>query len=140
MLPFLSDYVLPLYFNAFIKSSFSYCLRVLIKNDRSGRYKLIDKIDNLLALIRKRFNNSLMVNSVFMHGVRAVYKLQCVSFMYDIFNNNVYVPFFSLVLNNMIHSHFTRSSANVYINYLNITTCGVKLCLFASLDYEHCSQ
>ena len=38
------------------------------------------------------------------------------SFMYDIFNNNVCVSFFPLVLNNMIHGHFTRSSAKVHIN------------------------
>ena len=29
-----------------------------INNDRSGCYKLIDKIDNLLNVIRKRFNYS----------------------------------------------------------------------------------
>ena len=57
-----------------------------------------------------------MVDFVVMHVVWAVYKLQCVSFMYDIFNNNVCVPFFPLVINNMIHGHFTRSSANVHMN------------------------
>ena len=56
-----------------------------------------------------------MVDSVVMHDVWAVYKLECLSFMY-IFNNNVCVPFFPLVLNNMIHGYFTRSSAKVYIN------------------------
>ena len=60
-----------------------------INNDRSGSYKLIDKIDNLLAVIRKRFNNSQMDNSVVMHDVWVVHKLQCVSFIYNIFNTNV---------------------------------------------------
>ena len=39
-----------------------------INNDRSGRYKLIDKINNILAVIRKRFNNSQTVDSVVMHN------------------------------------------------------------------------
>ena len=46
-----------------------------------------------------------MVDSVVMHDVWAVYKLQFVSFMCDIFNN-VCVPFFPLVLNKMTHGHF----------------------------------
>ena len=121
----LSEYVLSLYYNAFIRSSFSFCLMFLINDDRSGRYKLINKIDNLLVVIRKRFNNSQMDDSVVMYDVWAVYKLQCVSFMYDIFNNNVCIPFFSLVLNNIIHGHYTLSSANVHIN------------TFSTLDYRN---
>ena len=116
LLSLLPDYVLPLYYNAFIRSLFSYCLKFWINNDRCGRYKLIDKIDNLLAVIRKIFNNSQMDDSVVMHDVWAVYKLQCISLMYDIVNNNVCVLFFSLNLNKIIHGHFTRSSANVHIN------------------------
>ena len=76
LLSFLPDDVLPLYCNAFIRSSFLYW----INNDQSGHYKLIDKIDNLLPVIRKRFYKSQMVDSVVMHDVWAVYKLQCVSF------------------------------------------------------------
>ena len=56
-----------------------------------------------------------MVDSVVMRDIWAVFKLQCLSFMYDNFNNNFCVPFFSLVLNNIIHGHFTRSSANVHM-------------------------
>ena len=123
MLYLLPDYVLPLYYNAFIRSSFSYCLMFWINNDRSGHYKLIDKIDNFLALIRKRQNNSQMVDSVVMHDVWAVYKLQCVSFTYDICNNNFWVPFFPLVVNNMMDGHFTRSSANVHINTVSSLDC-----------------
>ena len=72
-----------------------------INKDRSGRYKLTDKIDNLLAVIRKRLNNSQIVDSVVLHDVWIVYKLQCVSFKYDICNSYVCVSFFSLVLNNI---------------------------------------
>ena len=57
-----------------------------------------------------------MVDSVVIHNVWAVYKLQCVSLMYDIFNNNDCVPFFPLVLNNMIYGNFPRSSVYVHIN------------------------
>ena len=60
-----------------------------------------------------------MIDSVAMHDVWAVYKLQCVSFMYDICNNNVCVPFFPLVLNNTMHCHFTRSATDVHINTLS---------------------
>ena len=52
-----------------------------INNDRSGCYKLLDKIDNLLAVIRKRFSNSQMYVSVVMDNVWAVYKLQCVFYV-----------------------------------------------------------
>ena len=58
LLSLLPDYVLPLYYNAFIRSSFSYFLIFWINNDRSKCYKLIDTIGNLLAVIRKRFSNS----------------------------------------------------------------------------------
>ena len=68
LLSLLPDYVLPLYYNAFIRSFFSYCLIFWINNDRSGRYKLIDKINNILAVIRKRFNNSQTVDYVVMHN------------------------------------------------------------------------
>ena len=57
LLSLLPDYVLPLYYNAFIRTSFSYCLMFWIINGRSERYKIIDKNDNLLDVIRKRFNN-----------------------------------------------------------------------------------
>ena len=59
-----------------------------------------------------------MIDSVVLHDACAVHKLKCVSSMY-VRNNNVCVPFFSLVLNNMIHGHFTRSSAHVNINIVS---------------------
>ena len=45
-----------LYYNAFIKSCFSYCLMFCIYNMRSGRCKLIDEVNHLISLIAKRCN------------------------------------------------------------------------------------
>ena len=45
LLSLLPNDVLPLYYNAFIRS-FSNCLMFLINNNRSGRYKFSDKIYN----------------------------------------------------------------------------------------------
>ena len=69
LLSLLPEYVLPLYYDAFIRPSFSYYLMFWINNDRSGRYKLIYKIDNFLAVFRKKINNSKMVDYVVMHDV-----------------------------------------------------------------------
>jgi hypothetical protein len=54
VLPYLTNDVALLYYNAFIKSCFSYCLMFWIHNVRSGRYKLIKKIDCLIELLAKR--------------------------------------------------------------------------------------
>ena len=48
-----------------------------------------------------------MVDSAVMHDAWVVYKLQCMSFMYDIFNNNVCVSFSPVILTNMMHGYFT---------------------------------
>ena len=45
-----------------------------------------------------------------MYNVRSVYKLQCLSFMYDLYYKNLQIPSLPLYVNNMIHSHCTRSS------------------------------
>jgi hypothetical protein len=76
-------------------------------NDRSGRYKLVDKIDKLLTRVDVQCRP--------MDNVWKVYKLQCLSFMHDLSNNIFSVPCFPLVTNNMVHSHFTRASCNVHI-------------------------
>jgi hypothetical protein len=117
LLPYLPNYVVPLYYNAFVKSSFSYCLMFWFNNDRSGRNKLIYKIDTLLSKLINRLH--LCVNNNVFSNVWAVYKLQCLSFMHDVCNNNVSVPYFPMVLNNVIHSHNTRQSDNIHINAIN---------------------
>ena len=51
VLHYLPSNVRILYYNAFIRSCFSYCLLFWLNNDRSSRYKLIEKIDHLIALL-----------------------------------------------------------------------------------------
>ena len=91
------DYVLPLYYNAFIRSVCSYCLMYWLNNDRSDRHKQTEKID--------AFISKLVINNV--------HKLQCLSFMHDTFNNNIIVPLF------LVHSHFTCFSSNIHINHIS---------------------
>ena len=52
-------------------------------------------------------------------NVWSVFKYQCLSFMYDLCNNNVSVPFFPLLVNNMMLLHITRSSTNKLINHVS---------------------
>ena len=54
VLPYLPNNIPILYYNAFIRSLFSYCLIYWINNDRSGRYKLIEKIDSTILLMAKQ--------------------------------------------------------------------------------------
>ena len=89
-------------------------------NNRSGRFKLIDKIDNLISTLnRRRFTNLQNVEVLSIVNVWSVFKYQCLFFMYDLCNNNVSVPFFPLLVNNMVHLHITRSSTNIHINHVS---------------------
>ncbi len=118
VLPALPKYVLPLYYNAFIKSCFSYCLMFWINNNRSGRHKLINKIDNLIFKLDSIINVHDIVGSR-LYNVWAVYKLQCLSFMYNISNNHITLAFLPLVTNSMIHCHFTRMYTNLHISTIS---------------------
>ena len=90
VLPNLPNFVLPLYYNAFTRSGFSYCLMLWFNNNRSGRFKLIDKIDNLISMLnRRRFTNLQNVDALSIVNVWSVFKYQCLSFKYDLCNNNV---------------------------------------------------
>jgi hypothetical protein len=124
VLPYLPNYVLPMYYNAFVKSCFSYCIMIWFNNVRSGRQKLIDKIDTLIDKLVKLLsvNNSTCHVSTFC-SVMDVYKLQSLSFMYDLCNNIITVPHVSLIHNNMIHRHFTRQSNNLHINSVSSLDC-----------------
>ena len=51
VLPYLPANISILYYNAFIKSCFSYCILYWFNKDRSGRNKLINKVDSLIALL-----------------------------------------------------------------------------------------
>jgi hypothetical protein len=90
VLPCLPSCVIPLYYNSFIRSCFSYCLMFWYSNDRSGRHKLVNKIDNLISKLIS--NKACLVNHLHMNNVFAVFKLQCLSFMYDICNH-IICPF-----------------------------------------------
>ena len=107
-----------MYYNAFIRSCFSYCLLYWLNNDRSGRYKLVNKIDHLIARLShyEGLSADEYINKYRMCDVWKVYKLQSLSLMHDISNNKVSLPFFPLLTNSEVHSHNTRSSCNFYIN------------------------
>ena len=114
------NFVLLLYHNAFIRSEFSYCLMLWFNNNHLGRFKLIDKIDNLISMLnRRRFTNLQNVDALSFVNVKSVFNYQCLSFMYDLCNNNVSVPFFPLLANDMVHLHITRSSTNIHINHVS---------------------
>ncbi len=117
ILPCLPNYVVILYYNAFIRSCFSYCLMFWFGNNRSGRHKLIDKIDNLICklLSKLHINQLVQTANVSFCNTYDVYKMQCLSFMYDICHNTIYLPYFPMVTNNIVHSHFTRTSCNIHI-------------------------
>ena len=113
VLPYLPLHVILLYYNAFIRSCFSYCTVFWFNNDRSGRYKLVNKINNLIIYLCRNYNLN-----VKLYGVADVYKLQCLSVMHDIINSKLYLPYFPLQTNNIIHSHCTRATTNLHINSL----------------------
>ena len=118
VLPNLPNFVLPLYYNAFIRSGLFYCLMLWFNYNRSCRFKLIDKIDNLISMLnRRRFTNLQNIDALSNINVWSVFKNQCLSFMYDFCNNNVYAPFFPLLVNSMVH--IIRSSTNIHINHVS---------------------
>ena len=84
-----------------------------INNERSGRYKLIDKIDKLISQI---INKMCITPNCHLHYVWSVYKLQCLSYMYDLCYNNFQISSLPLYVNNMIHSHCIRSSTDIHVH------------------------
>lgn len=121
VLEFLPSHVVLLYYNAFILSCFSYCITFWFNNDRSGRYKLVNKIDSLLGTLAKRqgVNLDVFIANSHLCNVNNMYNLQCLSFMYDICNSNIYVPFIPLITNNAVHKHYTRNTINIHISNLS---------------------
>ena len=116
VIPYLSKYAIQLYYSAFIVSCFSYCIVYWFNNDRSGKCKLINKVNNLVTYLVKRnlcFSDSLACNIML---CSSVHKLQCLALMHDIYNNKIFLPTFSPILNNMVHKYNTRSSDNFHIN------------------------
>ncbi len=117
ILPCLPKHVMLLYYNAFIRSCFSYCLMFWINNARSGRQKLFDKIDHLISNIANKLGLTLseFIAKFQVMNVWRVYKMQCLSFMYEITNNIISVPSFPLFVNAALHGHYTRGCNNIHI-------------------------
>ncbi len=118
VLPNFTNDVALLYYNAFIKSCFSYCLMLWFNNDRSGRYKLIDKISHVISLLAKRagLSVSAYTDKTGINDVMSTYKLQCLLFMYNLNYNVFCLPCFARTINSSVHTHNTRQSTNVHIN------------------------
>ena len=89
IMPYVPNYVLPLYYNSCMKSCFSYCLMFRINNERSGWYKLIYKIDKLITQI---VNKMYITPNCHLYNIRSVYEVQCLSLMYDLCYNNLQFP------------------------------------------------
>ena len=58
ILSYLPKDVILLYYNAFIRSCFSYCTVFWFNNNRSGKYKLTNKVDNIIHLLAKKFKQT----------------------------------------------------------------------------------
>ena len=111
VMQFLPKFAIILYYNAFIKSlSFSCATMFWLNNSRSGRYKLITKVDTLISYIRNKYKFS--IENVC--NINTVFKRQCLIFMYNVIKNNFSIPYFSLISNSEIHDHFTRSCHNIH--------------------------
>ena len=111
VMQFLPKFAIILYYNAFIKSSFSYATMFWLNNSRSGRYKLITKVDKLISYIQNKYK-FLIENFC---NINTVFKRQSLIFMYDLVKNNFTIPYFSVTSNSEIHDHFTRSCHNIHI-------------------------
>ena len=110
-----------LHYNAFIRSCFSYCLLYWINNDKSGRHKLITKINNLISLLARY--HCLNVESfcskyVVLHLLN-VHKLQSLSLMYYILKNTLFLSHFPKLLNNEVHGHSTMFYISYHIIHLS---------------------
>jgi hypothetical protein len=94
----LPSHVVVLYYNAFIRSCFSYCIMFWYNNNRSGKYKLSNKVDSLISFLSNRLGLCVheFVSKHKICNVNNVYNLQMLSFMYDLCNNLYCLPHFSV--------------------------------------------
>ena len=120
-MPHLPANISVLYYNDFTKSFFSYCILYWFNNDRPGRRKLINKVDNLIALLAHysgiNLNDFLVKFQV--QNVLSVHKMQSLLLMYDICQNKVYLPYIHVTTNNTVHGHFTWFNCNLHILQLS---------------------
>lgn len=118
VLPYFSNDVALLYYNAFIKSRFSYCLMFWINNERSGRFRLFDKVNRVISLLAKHSGTNIdkYVATTNICDVMKTSKLQCLSFMYNIMYNLINLPYVNVNYNNMVHQHNTRQSKDIHVD------------------------
>ena len=78
ILSYLSKDVILLYYNAFIRSCFSYCTVFWFNYNRSGKYKLTNKVDDIIHLSAKKFKQAVQefIHDFQICDVYKVYKLQ----------------------------------------------------------------
>ncbi len=121
VLPCLPPFASVLYYNAFIKSCFSYCILLWFNNSRSGRCKLIVKIEHLIAFLAKhnRLNVHDFTHNFHVYDVLKAYNMQCLSFMHDLVSNSLSLPGFPLTTNSMVHAHNSRVSSNIHIPHVS---------------------
>ena len=108
-------------------------------NDRYGRYKLINKIDNVIALLAHCFGlnlNDFLVKFQ-VQNVLSVHKMQSLLLMNDISHNKVYLPYIHVTTNNTVHGHFTRSNCNLHIPQLS-TVDKRNFIYYAMLNWNAC--
>ena len=137
-MPYLLANISALYY-AFIKSCFSYWILYWFNNDKSGRYKLINKVDNLIVLLAHcsglNLNDFLVKFQV--QNVLSVHKVQSLLIRYDICHNKVYLLYVHVTTNNTVHGHFTRSNCNLHKPQLS-TVDKYNFVHYAMLSWNAC--
>jgi hypothetical protein len=99
-LPYLPNFVAVLYYNAFIRLVYSYGLIFCFHNDRSGKYKLIDKVGHVILKLASNYTLTVLdfIKRFRICDVWKVVKLQSLSFMCDLCKR-VNIAFISLMPN-----------------------------------------
>lgn len=120
-LPYLPRDVTLLYYNAFIRSCFSYCIVFWFNNNRSGTYKLVNMVNKLFSVLAYKCKLSVgeFVSTTQICDVNVVYKLQCLSLMHNIWNNRDKYVYINLVTNSSVHGHFTRLTENIHVDSIS---------------------
>ena len=54
-----------------------------------------------------------------LHNVWATFKNQFLGLMYNIYHYVVRIPYFSVIINDAVHTHNSRQSHNLHIDYLS---------------------
>jgi hypothetical protein len=80
-----------------------------INNERSGRFRLFDKVNRVISLLAKHSGTNIdkYVATTNICDVMKTSKLQCLSFMYNIMYNLINLPYVNVNCNNMVHQHNT---------------------------------